>query len=96
MAGNDFVKNPAGSAAGGPGANFITNPSGKGPTGEPPRNFLKGGAGDQKVGANTDLNPESEISQGGKLVPLADAPASRAGLVGVGSIGNASKPFKGI
>lgn len=96
MAGNDFIKNPAGSVSGGAGSNFVTNPSGKGPTGEKPRDFLKGGAGDQKMGANVDLNPASEISDGGKLIPLADAPPSRAGMVGVGSMGNASKPFKGI
>lgn len=91
MAGNDFVKNPAGGNPGGRGNDFLTRPEGEGPTGATPTDFAKGGKGPQKSGEAEDLNPESEIRDGGELVPLIDRPDA-----GTGSIGNAHKPFKGF
>lgn len=98
MAGVDFTKNPTGSAPGGAGVNFLTNPSGSGPSAQTPPNFAAGpGSTPQKTGVAEDLNPESEIKdKGDGLRPAADAPPSRKNLVGVGSIGDARKPFKGI
>jgi len=98
MAGNDFTKNPAGATPGGPGADFVANPVGTGPTGATPIDFTKGGKSAQKSGEPEDLNPESTIKQSGQRVPLADVPTGspRAPLIGVGSIGDGRKPFKGI
>jgi hypothetical protein len=94
---NDFVKNPAGSAPGGRGTNFLTNPGGQGPTAPTPADMTQGGMEAQKPG-EAPVNPESAIKDKGLLVPLADVPpgSPRAALIGVGSMGNTSKPFKGI
>lgn len=98
MAGNDFVKNPAGGTSGGAGANFVTTPQGAGPTGATPTDFTKGGKSPQKSGEAPDLNSQSEIRDQGKLVPLADVPqgSPRKSLIGTGSMGDSRKPFKGI
>lgn len=88
MAGNDFVTNPTGGKAGGPGADFMINPSGAGATGAKP-SITEAPA--QKAGEAEDLNKPSELRDGGGLFPLLDRPDA-----GVGSIGNARKPFKGI
>lgn len=92
MAGNDFLKNPAGGSPASAAAsnNFLTNPAGAGPTAGKPPNFVDGSR-PQQTGANVDLSGESEIRQNGGLVPLADRPDA-----GAGSIGNSRKPFKGI
>lgn len=98
MAGNDFIKNPAGSVAGGKGANFVEKPAGEGPTGTTPTDFTRGGKSDQKTGEPEDLNPESTIRDAGVRVPLADVPqgSPRGPMIGVGSMGDGRKPFKGI
>lgn len=98
MAGNDFVKNPAGSSPGGKGADLTTNPAGAGPTGATPTDFTKGGKGAQKSGEPEDLNAESMLKDKGVRVPLADVPpgSPRAPFIGVGSMGDGRKPFKGI
>lgn len=99
MPGVDFTKNPAGSAPGSAGVNFLTNPSGSGPSAPTPPNFAAGPTLEpQKQGGAPDISPESEIKDKGGpgLRPAADAPPSRKDLVGVGSIGDARKPFKGI
>lgn len=99
MAGNDFVKNPAGSAPGGRGVNFLEQPGGGGATAAAPTDFTKGGKGDQKSGGDP-TNPQSEIkSDGGPgLRPDAAVPAGspRQQFIGTGSIGDSRKPFKGI
>lgn len=89
MAGNDFVKNPAGSAPGGSGADFLVKPAGQGPTGAVPMNVAANARGAQASGEAADLNKPSEIRDGGSLVPTIDRPDA-----GTGSIGNAHKPFK--
>lgn len=97
MPGNDFIKNPAGSSPGGRGVDFVRNPGGVGPTAATPPDFTKGGKDPQRSGSDP-TNPASEVKDKGLLVPLADvAPGSpRGNLVGVGSMGDTRKPFKGI
>lgn len=97
MPGNDFTKNPAGSQPGGKGANLIEKPAGAGPTAAAPPDFTKGGKDAQKSGSDP-VNPESAIKDKGQMVPLADVPpgSPRAPFIGVGSMGNGRKPFKGI
>lgn len=98
MPGNDFMKNPAGSAPAGRGINFLTDPNGSGPTAPTPTNFVASGNETQKNGVAVDRSTESEVKDHGGpgLRPAADVPASRKDLTGAGSIGNARKPFKGI
>ncbi len=100
MPGVDFVKNPAGSQPGGRGTNFLTNPAGQGPTAPAPPNFAAGAGEQQKSGEAPDLCPESEIKDKGGpgLRPAADVPpgSPRKDLIGVGSMGESRKPFKGI
>lgn len=99
MPGNNFLTNPAGSQPGTSGNNFLENPAGGGPTAATPPDFTKGGKDPQKQGTDP-TNPQSDVtSDGGPgLRPAADVPANspRKGLIGVGSIGDSRKPFKGI
>lgn len=99
MPGIDFIKNPAGSKPGGAGADFLTKPAGQGPTAAAPPDFTKGGKDAQKSGSDP-TNPQSDIAanSGPGLRPDAAVPpgSPRASFIGVGSIGNTSKPFKGF
>jgi len=98
MAGNDFLKNPAGSQPGTRGNDFVTSPAGAGPSAPTPPDFTKGSASPQKTGPAPDLNPESEVKGKDGLLPDATVPqgSPRAPLIGVGSIGDTRKPFKGF
>lgn len=99
MPGNDFNKNPAGSAPGGRGVNFLEQPSGGGGGSAPKDPLVSAVKGDQKSGTD-EANPQSEIkSDGGPgLRPDATVPAGspRQQFIGTGSIGDSRKPFKGI
>lgn len=95
MTPTDLLKTPSGQPPQRPGVNFLDRPAGSGPQAAAPPDFNKGGKDGQKSGDAPDLNPQSEIKDGGGLVPLADVPAGspRQPFIGVGSIGNNSKPF---
>ena len=96
----NFLQQPSGPAPSRPGINFLERPRGSGPQAAAPPDFSKGGRGGapdaQKSGQAPDLNPQSEIPDGGGLVPLADVPqgSPRKAFIGVGSIGDSSKPFR--
>lgn len=100
MTPTNLLQNPSGPAPSRPGINFLERPSGSGPAAAAPPDFSKGGRGSappgQKNGKPDDINPASEIPDGGGLVPLADVPANspRKAFIGVGSIGDSSKPFR--
>ena len=96
MTPTNFLQQPSGPAPSRPGINFLERPGGSGPQAAAPTDFTKGGKDAQKSGQAPDLNPQSEITDGGGLVPLADVPqgSPRKGFIGVGSIGDSSKPFR--
>lgn len=100
MPGIDFIKNPNGSAPMNAGVDFNVTPAGRAPTAPKPTDFMAGSTDQQKKGEAPDLDPASEIKDHGGpgFRPAADVPAGspRQSSIGVGSIGDTRKPFKGF